>query len=89
MRVKSVRSAGKEPVYNMTVEEYHNYLIHGGIVLKNCDALRYFCVTRTLAAEKSELPATDDFPEVEEKTDYDDEMTGGEMTDDYLRYGGD
>ena len=88
MRVKSVRSAGKEPVYNMTVEEYHNYLIHGGIVLKNCDAIRYFCVTRTLGAERPEEPMVEDFDEAN-VTDYDDEMTGGEMTDDYLTYGGD
>ena len=87
MRVKSVRSAGKEPVYNMTVEEYHNYLIHGGIVLKNCDACRYFCVTRTLSAEKPAPPVVEDF-DTAGMTDYDDEMTGGEMTDDYLTYGG-
>ena len=53
-----------------------------------CDALRYFCVTRTLQAEKMESVVIDDL-DTSDLTDYDDEMTGGEMTDDYLRYGGD
>ena len=69
----------------MTVEEFHNYLIHGGIILKNCDAARYFCVTRTLGAEMAP-------PEVDEDdndlVDYDEEMTDGDMTDDYMTYGG-
>ena len=85
MRIKSIKPAGIEPVYNMTVEEFHNYLIHGGIILKNCDATRYFCVTRTLGAEMAP-------PEVDEDdndlVDYDEEMTGGDMTDDYMTYGG-
>lgn len=53
-----------------------------------CDAIRYFCVTRTLQAEKMEAVVIDDL-DTSDLTDYDDEMTGGEMTDDYLRYGGD
>lgn len=52
-----------------------------------CDALRYFCVTRTLSAEKPAPPVVEDF-DTAGMTDYDDEMTGGEMTDDYLTYGG-
>ena len=56
MRIKSIKPAGIEPVYNMTVEEFHNYLIHGGIILKNCDAARYFAVTRTLGAERVDVP---------------------------------
>ena len=56
-------------------------------ITHNCDALRYFCVTRTLGAERPEEPMVEDFDEAN-VTDYDDEMTGGEMTDDYLTYGG-
>lgn len=52
-----------------------------------CDACRYFCVTRTLSAEKPVPPKVEDFDSAG-MTDYDDEMTGGEMTDDYLTYGG-
>lgn len=49
------------------------------------DALRYFCITRTLGAELME--PRDDYDD-EGFADYDDEMTGGEMNDDYLSYGG-
>ena len=56
-------------------------------ITHNCDALRYFCVTRTLGAERPEEPVVEDF-EDSNVTDYDDEMTGGEMTEDYLTYGG-
>ena len=52
-----------------------------------CDAIRYFCVTRTLGAERVESPVPEDF-EDSSMTDYDDEMTGGEMPEDYLEYGG-
>ena len=84
MKVKSIKSAGIEPVYNMTVDEFHNYVIFGGVVLKNCDALRYYCITRTLGAEKvSEEEADDDAG-----MDYDSQMTGGEVSDSYLTYGG-
>lgn len=46
MKIKSITKAGVEPVYNMTVDEHHNYMIHGGLILKNCDSLRYFCIMR-------------------------------------------
>lgn len=86
MRIKSIKPAGIEPVYNMTVEEFHNYLIHGGIILKNCDAVRYFCITRTLGAER--FIEQEDELLAERGTDYDEEMTGGEIDASYLTYGG-
>ena len=70
----------------MTVEEFHNYLIHGGIILKNCDAVRYFCITRTLGAER--FIEQDDELLAERGTDYDEEMTGGDVDASYLTYGG-
>lgn len=49
-----------------------------------CDALRYFCVTRTLGAEKVEVFDDED----DDLLDYDEAMTGGDMSEDYLTYGG-
>lgn len=49
------------------------------------DALRYFCITRTLGAE---LMLQRDDDEDDAAGDYDEEMTGGEMNDDYMSYGG-
>ncbi len=88
IKVKSVERAGTAAVYNMTVDEYHNYIIEGGIVLKNCDALRYYCITRTLGAQKEDAPELFDELEDETAIGYDEEMTGGDMTEDYITYGG-
>lgn len=52
-----------------------------------CDAVRYFSVTRVLSAEKVYTPTAEDY-EPRQMTDYDEEMTGGDMTEDYLTYGG-
>lgn len=85
MKVKYVRSAGVEPVYNMTVEEFHNYLIHGGIILKNCDALRYFVQFRTLGAIRQE--AREEAEPGAALEDYDEAMCGGDADESYLLYG--
>ncbi len=50
-----------------------------------CDALRYFCITRTLRAELPEIVEVDPLDGPGE--DYDEGMTGGEMTESYLAYG--
>lgn len=44
--VKAVAHLGKQPVYNMEVDEYHNFSVNGGIIVHNCmDDTRYFCHT--------------------------------------------
>lgn len=48
-----------------------------------CDALRYFCAARTLAAQR---PREEGWP-VADGTDYDQAMTGAELDESYLRYG--
>lgn len=40
-RVAKIEPAGQADVYNIEVENAHNYAICGGIVVKNCDSLRY------------------------------------------------
>lgn len=50
------------------------------------DALRYFCITRTLGAESFSKTEDDDIDR--RANDYDEEMTGGEMDDGYMAYGG-
>jgi len=51
-----------------------------------CDALRYFAVTRTLTAERAEV--TETYEDKDAAVDYDEAMTGGEMNEGYLAYGG-
>ena len=50
-KIKSIKSIGKQPVYNMTVDDVHIYMIQGNVIVNNCDALRYFCVYWTTGAE--------------------------------------
>ena len=85
MKISRISKAGKEPVYNMVVDEFHNYMIHGGIILKNCVALRYFCISRSLPAQAIQAQIErDEFDDVGD--DYEDTMTGGEATTSYIGY---
>ena len=63
MKIKTIKQVDNEPVYNLTVEKYHNYITSSGLVLKNCDALRYFCVNFT-------NPATEPRPKEEADREY-------------------
>ena len=84
-RIVTKRYLGKRKVFNMEVEGLHNYITAGGLVLHNCDMLRYYCVSRTMRAEAQEAEeAVEDEDENEE--DYDAFMTGGEVSADYMAY---
>lgn len=50
----SVNLLGEQPVYNMEVDEYHNFSVDGGIIVHNCmDATRYFVKTMHLVQKNS------------------------------------
>ncbi len=55
-RVKAIRQAGFADVYNMEVENVYNFAVNGGLIVHNCDAIRYFAIYWTnpapAAAEK-------------------------------------
>ena len=49
MKVKAIRRAGCADVYNMEVEETHDFVIQGGVISHNCaDEWRYFCMSRPI-----------------------------------------
>ena len=52
-----------------------------------CDALRYYSVTRKLAGER-DTGKDDGLDEFQRGTDYDEAMTGEDMDQSYLTYGG-
>lgn len=54
MKVKSVRYAGKADVYNMTVDDTHDFVIQGGVITHNCDEVRYFCQMRPINPRRIE-----------------------------------
>lgn len=42
VKVKAIKFAGYEDVYNMEVDDHHNFSVNGGFIVHNCmDALRY------------------------------------------------
>ena len=85
-KIVSISYLGIHPVFNITVARHHNYVTAGGTVLHNCDALRYFCVSRSLPGEPEKAAPEPDEDFVTNKTDYDSAMTGGEADEAYLLY---
>ena len=44
VKVKRIIPDGIEDVYNMEVDDHHNFSVNGGFIVHNClDALRYAC----------------------------------------------
>ena len=50
--VKAVVPDGTADVYNMEVDDNHNYAVNGGLILHNCDSARYFVKTMKIATPK-------------------------------------
>ena len=46
MKIIKIESLGHEDVYNMAVENHHNFAVNGGFLVHNCDAIRYFIAGR-------------------------------------------
>jgi hypothetical protein len=44
-KIKKIKYIGKADVYNMQVKDHHNYSVNGGLIIHNCDALRYYVKT--------------------------------------------
>lgn len=58
VRVKSVVLDGYEDVYNMEVEDNHNFAVNGGLIVHNCmDSIRYFVKTMHIAKPKIAMPS--------------------------------
>ena len=59
MKIKRVERAGHADVYNMEVEETHDFVIQGGVISHNCaDETRYMCMARPIkpAMPKKQAP---------------------------------
>ena len=47
--IKAIRKVDSQPVYNMEVDDNHNFAVADGLIVHNCmDALRYFVNTENL-----------------------------------------
>lgn len=57
MRVARITRAGTADVFNMEVEDTHDFVIQGGVVAHNCaDEARYFCMSRPIAPRAAKKP---------------------------------
>ena len=53
--IKSIKRIGCQPVYNMEVEDNHNFAINGGLIVHNCmDSSRYFVKTKRICRPKTD-----------------------------------
>lgn len=42
--IVSIRPIGRANVYNMEIDDFHNFVVNGGLIVHNCiDAVRYAC----------------------------------------------
>lgn len=47
MKIKSIQYSGKMDVFNMEVDDTHDFVVQGGVISHNCaDESRYFCMSR-------------------------------------------
>ena len=54
-RIAKIEKDIQEAVFNMEVDDNHNFLVNGGLVVHNCmDATRYFVKTDHIASVKRE-----------------------------------
>ncbi len=53
MKVKSVRYAGRMDVFNMEVDDTHDFIVQGGVISHNCaDEWRYACMARPVSPRR-------------------------------------
>ena len=49
VKVVGVKRIGEADVYNMEVQDNHNFSVNGGLIVHNCmDSMRYFVQTKRL-----------------------------------------
>ena len=54
MKITSITPAGVADVYNMEVEETHDFAVNSGVIVHNCyDECRYVLMERPIAPRKN------------------------------------
>ena len=71
MKIRTIRRAGRADVFNMEVEDTHDFVIQGGVISHNCaDEWRYMCMSRPVAPilrEEKKTPWADQLNQYERK----------------------
>lgn len=54
--IKSIELGGNEDVYNLEVDDNHNFAVNGGLIVHNCmDSARYFVQTMNIVRKKPKI----------------------------------
>lgn len=54
--INKIEKVGRADVYNMEVENHHNFAVNGGFIVHNCmDADRYFAMKRLYKKKKKHV----------------------------------
>lgn len=71
MKIRTIRRAGRADVFNMEVEDTHDFVIQGGVISHNCaDEWRYMCMSRPVAPilrEEKKTPWADPLNQYERR----------------------
>ena len=71
MKIRTSRRAGRADVFNMEVEDTHDFVIQGGVISHNCaDEWRYMCMSRPVAPilrEEKKTPWADPLNQYERR----------------------
>ena len=71
MKIRTIRRAGRADVFNMEVEDTHDFVIQGGVISHNgADEWRYMCMSRPVAPilrEEKKTPWADPLNQYERK----------------------
>lgn len=74
MKVKRITKIPNEDVYNMYVDKHNNFAVNGGLIVHNCDSLRYFAIMRqgVSAPPPQEIPY-EEYTEFEDYNELEDD----------------
>ena len=77
--ISKIEFDGFEDVYNMEVEDNHNYSIEGGLIVHNCmDATRYFVATEGLVDKNEQTYNDEELKKLyDPRNEYQDDYIGG------------
>lgn len=75
MKVKSIRPCGSADVFNVEVEDTHDFAVANGVIVHNCyDMLRYVCMRNPIAPRRytrEKIPEYDPLDFWKDKRTYD------------------
>lgn len=67
MKVKAIVPAGRMDVFNMEVEDTHDFAVQGGVIVHNCyDECRYICMENPIAMRIKPAPKPKPFDPLSE-----------------------